>query len=57
MDKEAVKDVIKKLIDRIDNLETFQSILRDLVENQGESEKLGYCNQCGHCITEYTLEI
>ena len=32
MDKAAVKDVIKKLIDREDDLGTLQSILIDLVE-------------------------
>ena len=57
MDKEAVKDVIKKLIDREDDLGTLQSILIDLVETQGEFEDLGYCDQCGDWITKYTLEI
>ena len=57
MDKEAVKDVIKKLIDREDDLGTLQSILIDLVETQGEFEDLGRCDQCGDWITKYTLEI
>ena len=57
MDKEAVKDVIKKLIDREDDLGTLQSILIDLVETQGEFEDLGHCEQCGDWITKYTLEI
>ena len=57
MDKEAVKDVIKKLIDREDDLGTLQSILIDLVETQGEFEDLGYCEQCGDWITKYTVEL
>lgn len=57
MDKEAIKDVIKKLINREDDLGFLQSILIDLVEFQGEFEDLGHCDQCGDWITKYTLEI
>ena len=57
MDKEAVKDVIKKLIDREDDLGTLQSILIDLVETRGEFEDLGHCDQCGDWITKYTVEL
>ena len=57
MDKEAVKDVIKKLIDREDDLGTLQSILIDLVDTQGEFEDLGHCEQCGDWITKYTVEL
>ena len=57
MDKEAVKDVIKKLIDREDDLGTLQSILIDLVETQGEFEDLGHCEQCGDWINKYTVEL
>ena len=57
MDKEAIKDVIKKLIDREDDLGVLQSVLIDLVEFQGEFEDLGHCEQCGDWITKYTLEI
>ena len=57
MDKEAIKDVIKKLIDREDDLGTLQSILTDLVEIQGNFEDLGHCKQCGDWVTKYTLEI
>ena len=57
MDKEAIKDVIKKLIDREDDLGVLQSILIDLVETQGEFEDSGHCDQCGDWITKYTLEI
>ena len=57
MDKEAIKDVIKKLINREDDLGVLQSILIDLVEFQGEFEDLGHCDQCGDWITKYTLEI
>ena len=57
MDKEAIKDVIKKLIDREDDLGTLQSILTDLVEIQGDFKYLVHCEQCGYWVTKYTLEI
>lgn len=57
MDKEVIRNTIKKLIDREDDLGTLQSILMDLVETQGEFEDLGHCEQCGDWITKYTLEI
>ena len=57
MDKEAIKDVIKKLINREDDLGILQSILIDLVESQGELEDLGHCDQCGDWITKYTVEL
>ena len=57
MDKEAIKDVIKKLINREDDLGFLQSILIDLVESQGEFEDLGHCDQCGDWITKYTVEL
>ena len=57
MDNEAIRNIIKKLIDREDDLGTLQSILMDLVETQGEFEDLGHCEQCGDWITKYTLEI
>ena len=57
MDKEAVKDVIKKVINREDDLGVLQSILIDLVESQGEFEDLGHCDQCGDWITKYTVEL
>ena len=57
MDKEVIKDVIKKLINREDDLGILQSILIDLVEFQGEFEDLGHCDQCGDWITKYTVEL
>ena len=57
MGKEDIKEVIKKLIDREDDLGTLQFILVDLVETQGEFEDLGHCDQCGDWITKYTVEI
>ena len=57
MDKEVIKDVIKKLINREDDLGVLQSVLIDLVEFQGEFEDLGHCDQCGDWITKYTVEL
>lgn len=57
MDKNNVKEVIKKLIDKEDDLGTLQSILIDLVERRGDFEDLGHCDQCGDWITKYTVEL
>ena len=57
MDKKDVKEVIKKLVDREDDLGTLQSVLIDLVETRGDFEDLGHCDQCGDWITKYTVEI
>lgn len=57
MNKEDIQKVIKKLIDREDDLGVLQAILIDLVESRGEFEDLGQCEQCGDWITKYTLEI
>lgn len=54
---EDVKEVIKKLIDKENDLGTIQSILIDLVETRGDFEDIGQCDQCGDWITKYTLEI
>lgn len=57
MDLKDVKEVIKKLVDKTDDLGTLQSVLMDLVETQGEFEDLGHCDQCGDWITKYTVEL
>ncbi|MGM9532029.1 hypothetical protein [Intestinibacter sp.] len=57
MSGEALKEVIRKLLDRESDLAILQDIWRDLVMSQGEFEDLGQCEECGDYITRYTLEI
>lgn len=57
MDIKDVKEAIKKVIDKEDDLGVIQSILMDLVESEGEFEDLGHCDECGDWITKYTLEV
>lgn len=57
MDVKDVKEAVKKLIDKENDLGVIQSILIDLVESRGEFEDLGQCDECGDWITKYTVEI
>ena len=57
MNKEELKEVICKLLDRESDLGVLQDIWRDLVTSQGEFEDLGHCEECGDYITRYTLEV
>lgn len=52
-----IQEVIKKLIDKENDIGTLQSILIDLVETRGEFEDLGTCDECGDWITKYTLTL
>lgn len=52
-----LKEAIKKVIDKIDDLGTIQNTLINLVESQGNYKDLGKCEQCGDWITQYTLEV
>ena len=56
MDKQDVKNVIKKLVDTEKDLGVLQMLLEYLMESQGEYEDLGQCETCGDHITRYTLE-
>ena len=51
------KKVLYQLIDRETDLGTLQSIMIELIEQQGEFEDLGHCSCCGDYITKYTLEL
>lgn len=52
-----IKEVVKKLVDKENDLATIQSVLLTIVESNGEFEDLGRCSECGDWITRYTLEI
>ena len=57
MNVEDFKSVIHKLIDNENDLGTLQHIWIVLMEQQGEYEDLGQCEECGDYIARYTLEI
>lgn len=57
MDKQDVKNVIKKLVDTEKDLGVLQMLLEYLMESQGEYKDLGQCETCGDYITRYTLEV
>jgi hypothetical protein len=56
-DKQLIKDAIKTLIDKEDDIGTLQQHLEYLVEHQGEFTDLGHCDECGDDIYRYTVEI
>lgn len=58
MKKEDVKDVIKTLIDREDDLGTLQSVLIDLIDTRGDYKMDDEpCECCGDYISTATLVI
>ena len=57
MTNEEIKASIRAILDREEDLATLQSILKSLIESQGEYKDLGDCEECGDWIFNYTLEI
>ena len=57
MESKELIEVIKKLLDREDDLGLLQYILIDLIEAQGDYEDLGICEECADQITKYSIEI
>lgn len=53
----TIKDVIHKLVDRIDDVGCLQRLFTDLMSELGEYEDLGQCEQCGDWVFTYKLEI
>jgi hypothetical protein len=53
---EKVREVIKELIDEEDDLAILQDFLSDLIQNHGEYEDLGHCDECGDHISSYTID-
>ena len=54
---EDLKEAIKKCIDRESDMGMLRSVLIDLVENRGDYEDIGICEDYGYIITKYTLEV
>ena len=57
MELKELKEVIIKVINNTDNLAALQGALISIVENTGEFEDLGHCEECGDYIEKYTLSI
>lgn len=57
MKLEDVKNIVKKLIDKEEDLAVIQDLLTNLLESQGKYEDLGHCDCCGDWITKYEIEI
>lgn len=57
MDINKVKEVIKSLIDREDDLGALQQMLFIIVDSRGDCKDLGRCEECGDYVVEYTLEV
>ena len=55
--EEKCKEVLLKLIESCDDCQSLQHIFIALVQDVGEYENLGTCDQCGDCVTRYKLEI
>ena len=54
---EDLKEAIKKCIDSENDTGMLRSVLIDLVENRGDYEDIGVCEEYGYIITKYTLEV
>lgn len=57
LDYTTIKNAIRKLLDKEEDLSVLQHMLIDLIESQGDYEDLGHCEQCGSYNYEYTIEI
>ena len=54
---EKCKEVLLKIIDNTLDCTNLQFVFTSLVQELGEYEDLGNCEQCGDFITRHTLEI
>lgn len=57
MPAEDIKEAIVLSLNKVEDIATLQNILVSVLEEAGEFEDLGHCEQCGDWITSYTLEI
>lgn len=54
---EEMKSILHKVIDKCDDFGTIQNMITSLLEQLGEYELIGHCDQCGDNIYEFTLNI
>lgn len=57
MEENELKEVICKMVDKVDDIAILQQVWCKIVESMGEYNDLGHCECCGDWITEYTWEI
>lgn len=57
MTLEELQDILTTIINKSTNRNDLESLLYYYVENNGEYEDLGRCDECGDYISRYTLEI
>jgi len=57
MTAEELRGILKKMLDKVQDFATLQSIWMHIMECIGEYKDLGKCSQCGDWIYQYTLEL
>lgn len=57
MPTETIKEAIVLSLNKVEDIATLQNMLVSALEEAGEFEDLGHCEQCGDWITSYTLDI
>lgn len=57
MTTQEIRDVITKLLSTTKDLGLMQNIIINIVENQGDWESLGRCDECGDTIEKWTLKV
>lgn len=53
IDKNDFKQIIHKLIDKIDDISELQDILKNFIQMNGDEVASGYCEQCGDYWSTY----
>jgi hypothetical protein len=56
MPAEDIKEAIVLSLNKVEDIAALQNILISVLEEAGEFEDLGHCEQCGDFIYSYTLE-
>lgn len=54
---EKYLNIIKSMLDKIDNFASFQCIFCKIMERCGKYKSVGHCDCCGDCIRKCKLEI
>lgn len=57
MSNEELRNVIKKMLDRVEDPADLQNVWMNIMECIGDYEFVGHCDECGDNIIKYTLEL
>lgn len=57
MEKQEIKEVLYKLIDKETSIGVLQNIFIDLLMSLGKYNHVGICEACGDSINTYTLTL